>query len=40
MPIFEYRCPKCELVFEELVSGENRDPPLPVLIADPKKLRN
>jgi putative FmdB family regulatory protein len=25
MPIFEYRCPKCELVFEELVSGENRD---------------
>lgn len=22
MPIFEYRCPKCELVFEELVSGD------------------
>lgn len=22
MPIFEYRCPKCEIVFEELVSGD------------------
>jgi putative FmdB family regulatory protein len=22
MPIFEYRCSKCELVFEELVSGD------------------
>lgn len=26
MPIYEYRCNKCEHVFEELVSADNTDP--------------